>query len=63
MNILDLTLVNALKRMQAREFGAVEYVQAMLARNREVAHLNAVVCLDEDSLLHAAGLRDLQRTE
>ena len=61
MNILDLTLVNALKRMQAREFGAVEYVQAMLARNREVAHLNAVVCLDEDSLLHAAGLRDLQR--
>ena len=58
-----MTLVKALELMQAKEFSAVEYVQAMLARNREVAHFNAVVCLDEDSLLHAAGQRDLQRRD
>ena len=54
MNILELTLVNALERMLAGEFGAVEYVRAMLERNKEVAQLNAVICLDEDRLLEAA---------
>ncbi|MDE0512351.1 MAG: indoleacetamide hydrolase [Gammaproteobacteria bacterium] len=60
-DILDLTLAEALERMQAGEFSAVEYVQAMLERNREVAHLNAVVCLDEQSVLQAARQRDRQR--
>ena len=41
MNILDLTLVKALERMQAGEFSAVEYVRAMLERSRDAAHLNA----------------------
>lgn len=63
MNILDLTLVKALEQMQAGEFSAVEYVQAMLERNREVAHLNAVVCLDEQSVLESAALRDRQRRD
>ena len=63
MNILDLTLVNALERMQAGEFSAVEYVQAMLERNRETAHLNAVVCLDEQSVLASAAQRDRQRRD
>ena len=61
MNILELTLVNALERMLAGEFGAVEYVRAMLERNKEVAQLNAVICLDEDRLLEAAARRDRQR--
>ncbi len=60
MNILDLTLVEALEFMQAGEFSAVEYVQAMLERNREVARLNAVVALDEPRLLAAAAQRDRQ---
>ena len=63
MNILDLTLVNALERMRARKFSAVEYVQAMLERNRETAHLNAVVCLDEQSVLASAAQRDRQRRD
>ena len=63
MNILDLTLVNALERMRARKFSAVEYVQAMLERNRETAHLNAVVCLDEQSVLASAVQRDRQRRD
>ena len=63
MNILELTLVKALERMRAREFSAVEYVQAMLERNREVVHLNAVICLDEDRLLHAASQRDGHRQD
>ena len=63
MNILELTLVKALERMRARGFSAVEYVQSMLERNREVAHLNAVICLDEDSLLHAASQRDGYRQD
>ena len=49
--------------MRAREFSAVEYVQAMLERNREVVHLNAVICLDEDRLLHAASQRDGHRQD
>lgn len=61
MDILDLTLVKALERMQAREFSALEYVQAMLKRNRKAAHLNAVVCLDGESVLEAAAERDRQR--
>ena len=63
MRILDLTLVEALERMQAGEFGAVEYVRAMLERNRETEHLNALVCLDEQSVLEAAGQRDRQRRD
>ena len=63
MNILDLTLVNALERMQGGEFSAVEYVQAMLERNREMAHLNALVCLDEQSVLASAAQRDRQRRD
>ena len=63
MNILDLTLVNALERMQAGEFSAVEYVQAMLERNGEMAHLNALVCLDEQSVLATAAQRDRQRQD
>ena len=63
MNILDLTLVNALERMQAGEFSAVEYVQAMLERNGEMAHLNALVCLDEQSVLASAAQRDRQRRD
>ena len=58
-----MTLVNALERMQAGEFSAVEYVQAMLERNRETAHLNAVVCLDEQSVLASAAQRDRQRRD
>lgn len=61
MDILDLTLVKALERMQAREFSALEYVQAMLKRNREAARLNAVVCLDGESVLESAAQRDRQR--
>ena len=61
MGILDLTLVKALERMQAGEFSAVEYVRAMLERHRETAHLNALVCLDEQSVLEAAKQRDRQR--
>lgn len=60
-DILDLTLTQALQRMQAGEFSAVEYVQAMLARNREVARLNALVCLDEQAALDAAAATDRQR--
>ncbi len=63
MNILELTLVEALGQMQARQFSAVEYVQAMLERHKEVSHLNAVICLDEDLLLDAAGQRDRQRQD
>ena len=63
MNILELTLVKALGRMQAREFSAVEYVQAMLERNKEAAHLNAVICLDEQSVLDSAARRDRQRQD
>ena len=63
MNILDLTLVNALERMQAGEFSAVEYVQAMLERNGEMAHLNALVCLDKQSVLASAAQRDRQRQD
>ena len=62
-NILDLTLADALKQMQAGEFSALEYVQAMLERHRETAHLNAVVCLDEQSVLEAAKQRDRQRRD
>ena len=61
MNILELTLFNALERMLAGEFGAVEYVRAMLEHNKEVAQLNAVICLDEERLLEAAARRDRQR--
>ena len=61
INILDLTLVKALERMQAGAFSAVEYVQAMLERNREAEHLNAVVSLDEAGVLEAAVQRDRQR--
>lgn len=61
MSILDLTLVKALEQMRAGEFSAVEYAQAMLARNREVAHLNAIVSLDEVSVLESASQRDRQR--
>ena len=63
MNILDLTLVKALERMQAGEFSAVEYVRAMLERSREAAHLNAIVSLDEQSVLESAALRDRQRRD
>ncbi len=63
MSILDLTLVKALERMQAGEFSAVEYVQAMLERHRETAHLNALVCLDKQSVLEAAAQRDRQRRD
>ena len=63
MGILDLTLVKALERMQAGEFSAVEYVRAMLERHRETAHLNALVCLDEQSVLEAAKQRDRQRRD
>ena len=62
-DILDLTLAEALERMQAGELSAVEYVQAMLERNREVAHLNAVVCLDEQTVLESAAQRDRQRRD
>ena len=58
-----MTLVNALERMQAGEFSAVEYVQAMLERNGEMAHLNALVCLDEQSVLASAAQRDRQRRD
>ena len=61
MEILDLTLVRALESMGGGAFSAVEYVQAMLERNREVAHLNAIVCHDEASLLASAARRDRQR--
>ena len=61
INILDLTLVKALERMQAGEFSSVEYVQAMLERNREAEYLNAVVYLDEAAVLEAATQRDRQR--
>ena len=60
-DILDLTLAQALQRLRAGDFSAVEYVQAMLARNREMAHLNALVCLDEQAVLDAATQRDRQR--
>ena len=60
-DILDLTLTQALQRMQAGEFKAVEYVEAMLARNREVARLNALVYLDEQAALDAAAATDRQR--
>ncbi len=60
-DILGLTLTQALQGMQAGEFTSVEYVQAMLARNREVAHLNALVCLDEQAVLDAAAQTDRQR--
>ncbi len=63
MNILDLTLVKALERMQAGEFSAVEYARAMLERNREAQYLNAVVYLDEAALLEAAAQRDRQRQD
>ena len=63
MEILDLTLVKALERMQAGEFSALEYVQAMLERYREVTHLNAVVSLDENAVLEAAAQRDRQRQD
>ena len=63
MNILELTLVNALERMLAGEFSAVEYVRAMLERSREVVHLNAVICLDEDRLLYAASQQDGHRQD
>ena len=63
MEVLDLTLVNALERMQAGEFSAVEYVQAMLQRNRECAHLNTVIHLDEQSVLDTAAQRDRQRQD
>ena len=63
MDILDLTLVKALERMQAGEFSAVEYVRAMLARDRETARLNAVVYLDEAAVLEAAAQRDRQRRD
>ena len=62
-DILDLSLTGALERMQAGVFSAVEYVQAMLERNREVARLNAVVALDEPRLLAAAAQRDRQRRD
>ena len=62
-NILDLTLTQSLERMQAGEFSAVEYVQAMLERHRETAHLNALVCLDEQSVLESAAQRDRQRRD
>ena len=62
-DILDLTLVEALDRMQAGEFSAVEYVQAMLERHRKTAHLNALVCLDEQFVLEAAKQRDRQRRD
>ena len=61
MEILDLTLVRALESMGGGAFSAVEYVQAMLERNREVAHLNAIVRQDEASLLASAARRDRQR--
>ena len=60
-NILDLTLTQALERMQAGEFSAVEYVQAMLERHRETTHLNALVCLDEQAALDAAAQKGRQR--
>ena len=47
--------------MRAGEFGALEYVQAMLERHRETAHLNSVVYLDESAVLEAATQRDRQR--
>ena len=56
-----MTLVRALESMGGGAFSAVEYVQAMLERNREVAHLNAIVCHDEASLLASAARRDRQR--
>ena len=58
---IQISGVNILERMLAGEFGAVEYVRAMLERNKEVAQLNAVICLDEDRLLEAAARRDRQR--
>lgn len=58
-----MSLVKALERMGAGEFSAVEYVQAMLARNREAAHLNAIVSLDETSVLETAARRDRQRQD
>ena len=63
MNILELTLVKALEQMQAGEFSAVEYVQAMLERNRQAQYLNAVVYLDEAAVLQAATQRDRQRQD
>ena len=63
MNILDLTLVKALERMQAGEFSAVEYVRAMLERSRDAAHLNAIVSLDEQAVLESATQRDRQRRD
>ena len=63
MNILDLTLVKALERMQAGEFSAVEYVRAMLERSRDAAHLNAIVSLDEQAVLGSATQRDRQRRD
>ena len=63
MNILDLTLVKALERMQAGEFSAVEYVRAMLERSRDAAHLNAIVSLDEEAVLESATQRDRQRRD
>ena len=61
MNLPDLTLVKALERMQAGEFSALEYAQALLARHRQHAQLNAIVCLDEPALLKAAARCDRQR--
>ena len=60
-DILDLTLVKALERMRAGEFTSVEYVEAMLERHGETAHLNALVCLDEQAVLEDAARRDRQR--
>ena len=61
MNLHELTLVKALERMQAGEFSALEYAQAMLARYRQNTHLNPIVCLREQAVLDAAAQRDRQR--
>ncbi|MCY4338467.1 MAG: indoleacetamide hydrolase [Gammaproteobacteria bacterium] len=62
-NILELTLTDALQHMRHGEFSAVEYVEAMLARQRQLAQLNALVGLDEQAALAAAAVCDRRRQQ
>ena len=59
--LLELTAVDAVRRMAAGDISAERYATALLERSVATKHLNAFISLDHDRVLAAARAADLAR--
>ncbi len=59
--LLELTAVEAVRRLKAGEMSAERYATALLERSAATRNLNAFISLDHDAVLSAARAADVRR--